>query len=261
MSKTLGAGLGATVLNQDIYEISATQKHRLGTRVQIGNRVFRYAKAIQTYTTTKLLARSYYHQHIMYAAINAASPIYSNEIYVTVGAADGIANDGVIAAHALEGGYVALFDASTDEWMNYCIRDNNAAVSAGKLTITLDGELPYATTTSDHVEVMATPYLTTCTNTQDRYAFLGLPMRLATTTYPYHWLLTWGPCWINPQPLLGVSSPSAPKVQAVARHDGSIDLYAYGTAAVTSSQLVGHVLTVAQDGTQGAPFVELQISP
>jgi hypothetical protein len=197
----------------------------------------------------------------MYAAINTASPIYSNQIYVTVGAGDGIANDGVVAAHCLEGGYVVIMDASTDEWMNFCIRDNNAAVSGGKLTITLDGELPYATTTSDYVEIMQTPYLTTCTNTQDRYAFLGLPMRLATTTYPYHWLQTWGPCWVNPQPLLGVSSPSAPKVQAVARHDGSIDLYAYGTAVITSSQLVGHVLTVAQGGTQGAPFVELQISP
>jgi hypothetical protein len=198
----------------------------------------------------------------MYAAIAAVSPEGANYLYVTVGAGDGIANDGTIAAHALEGGYIALFDASTDEWMNYCIRDNNAAVSGGTITITLDGELPYATVAaSDYVEAMATPYLTTCTNTQDRYAFLGLPMRLATTTYPYHWLQTWGPCWVNPQPLLGVSSPSAPKVQAVARHDGSIDLYAYGTAGITSSQFVGHVLTVAQDGTQGAPFVELQISP
>jgi len=261
MAKVLGSDVGATVLNQDIYEISATQKHRLGTRVQIGNRVFRYAKAIQSYTTTKLLARSYYHQHICYAAINTASPIYSNEIYVTVGAGDGIADDGVIAAHSLQGGYVVVFDASTDEWMNYCIRDNNAAVSAGKLTITLDGELPYATTTDDHVEIMATPYLTTCTNTQDRYAFLGLPMRMATTTYPYHWLLTWGPCWINPQPLLGVSGPSQPKVQAVARHDGSIDLFVYSDANVAGAQRVGHVLTTAQDGSQGAPFIELQITP
>jgi hypothetical protein len=261
MGRTLGTDLGATILNQDIYEISATAKHRLGTRVVRGDRVFKYAKAIQTYTTTKLLARSYYHQYIMYAVLAVASPAGSNKVYVTVGAGDGFANDGVVATNDLEGGYIAIFDASTDEWLNYAIVSNNSAVSGGTVTITLDGELPIALTTADYAEIMSTPYLTTCTNTQNRYSFLGLPMRLATITYPYHWLQTWGPCWVNPQPLLGVSSPSAPKVQAVARHDGSIDLYAYATAAITSSQLIGHVLTVAQDGTQGAPFVELQISP
>ena len=256
-----GADVGATVVAQDLYEISATQMQRLGTRLQRGDRVFRYVKAIATLTSTKLLVRSYYHQHISYAAINAASPAGSNKVYVTSGSGDGIANDGTFAAHALEGGYIAIFDASTDEWLNYAILDNDAAVSAGKLTITIDGELPIALTTSDHVEAMCSPYLITGVNTQDRYCFMGLPLRLLTTTYPYGWIQTWGPCWVNPQPLVGVNGPSKPNMVVVARHDGSIDLPVYNDTNVAYAQRVGHVMTIAQDGTQGAPFINLQIMP
>lgn len=260
MARVLGQDIGATIINQDLYEISATQKHRLGTRLVRGDKVYKYAKAIATFTSTKILARSYYHQHICYAAIQAASPIGSNLIYVTVGAGDGIANDGTFAAHALEGGSIVIFDATTSEWLNFGIVDNNAAVSGGTMTITLDGDLPIATAVGDYVEAMANPYMVTDVNTQDRYCFMGLPMRLMTTTYPYGWLQTWGPCWVNPQPLVGVSGPSQPVMEVVARHDGSIDVPIYNDANVRQAQRVGYVMTVAQDGTQGAPFIMLQIS-
>ena len=90
---TLGAGLGATVLNQDIYELSATQKHRLGTRVVRGDCVYRYAKAIVAIDKTCHLVWNTYHQCISYAQIATASVIGDNKIYVTVGATDGIADD------------------------------------------------------------------------------------------------------------------------------------------------------------------------
>jgi len=261
MGRTLGAGVGATVLNQDIYELSDVQKHRLGTRVQRGDCVYRYAKAIQTYTRNNMLAHSYYHQHIMYATIAVASPIGSNLVYVTVGAGDGALNDGAFAAHDLEGGTICVQSADDTGRYTFSIRDNNAAVSGGTMTVTIDGELPVATVaTTWHVDAIASPYLVSCTNTQDRYCFMGLPMRIATTTLPYHWLQTWGPAGPISQPLVGVSSPSAPVVTVVARHDGTLDVPVTGSVCLYA-QRVGYVMSVAQDGTQGLPFVFLQIAP
>lgn len=257
MARILGSDLGATVLNQDIYEISATQKHRLGTRVVRGDKTYHYAKTLTSITNSQLAVWSYYHQEIMYAAIAAASPVGANYLYVTVGAADGIANDGVIAAHALEGGSVVLFDASTDEWLNYTIRDNNAAVSGGTITLTIEGTLPYATTTSDHVEVMASPWLVSSGNNGGLRPFWGPPMRLATTTYPYFWIQTWGPCWLAPQASVGAT---AHKNEVVFRHDGSIDLPVYNDSYTMNAQRAGFVMTRAQAGTQGAPFIFLQVA-
>jgi len=255
--RTLGAATGATILNQDIYELSATQKHRLGTRVMRGDRVFRYAKAIASFTKTSTLCYSQYHQDINYAAIATASPADSNKIYVTVGAADGIANDGVFAAHSLEGGSLVIFDATANENMYFDIVDNDAAVSAGTITITLDGALPLATVaTTYHVEAIGSPYRVNNGNCGGLRYWAGLPMRMATTTNPYHWLQTWGPCWVAPQASVGAGANVG---CVVARHDGSLDVQE--TGGYEDAQIVGSVMSWAQGGTQGAPIVMLQIAP
>jgi len=266
MGRTLGAATGATVLNQDIYEISATQKHRLGTRVMRGDCVYRYAKSIVTITDLSTLVWNYYHQDISYAAIATASPIGSNKIYVTSGAADGIANNGTFAAHSLEGGSLVIFDGGTTECYNFGIIDNDAAVSGGTITITLDGELPVATTAaSDYVEAMGSPYIVSSGNSGGFRGFQGAPMRLATTTYPYFWIKTWGPHWCSPQTNVGSAHD---RNQVCVRHDGSIDLPGGATLMkngdplyTENAQLVGYVVTHAQDNTQGAPFIMLQIMP
>lgn len=257
MARTAGAGLGATVVPQDIYELSSTQKLRLGTRLQRGDRVFRYAQAIATFTKTSTLCYSTYHQDINYAAIVTASAAGSNKIYVTVGAADGIANDGVFAAHSLEGGSLVIFDATANENMYFGILDNNAAVSGGIITITLDGELPNATViTTFHVEAIGNPYRVSNGNPFGLRYWAGLPMRMATTTNPYFWLQTWGPCWVAPQASVGASANHG---TVVARHDGSLDVQ--DTSGYSDAQIVGSVMSYAQGGTQGAPIIMLQIAP
>ncbi|KXH72798.1 MAG: hypothetical protein AM326_10960 [Candidatus Thorarchaeota archaeon SMTZ-45] len=257
MSKVLGSAPYATVLNQDIYELSSTQKHRLGTRCVRGDRAFRYAKAIASFTRTSTLAYSYYHQDIAYAAIATASVVGDNKIYVTVGAADGIANDGVFAAHSLEGGSLVIFDASANENMYFGILDNNAAVSGGTMTITLDGELPLATVaTTYHVEAIGSPYRVGVGNPGGLRYWAGLPMRMATTTNPYFWLQTWGPCWIAPQTSVGASANHG---CVVARHDGSLDVQ--DTSGYSDAQIVGSVMSYSQAGGQGAPIIMLQIAP
>ena len=257
MARILGSGAPATVIAQDIYDLSATQMHRLGTRVQRGDRSFRYAKAISAVTAYAKGSWSTYHQDIMYAAVPTATPIGSNKIHVTVGASDGIANDGVFAAHSLEGGSLVIFDATANENMYFDIVDNDAAVSAGTITITLDGALPLATVaTTYHVEAIGSPYRVNNGNCGGLRYWAGLPMRMATTTNPYHWLQTWGPCWVAPQASVGAGANVG---CVVARHDGSLDVQE--TGGYEDAQIVGSVMSWAQGGTQGAPIVMLQIAP
>ncbi|KKN42500.1 hypothetical protein LCGC14_0712610 [marine sediment metagenome] len=258
MSRILGSDVGATVLAQDIYEISATQKHRLGTKLVRGDRVFKYGKAMNAFADTQHLAYSYYHQHIMYALIQAAAVAGDSAIAVTVAATDGADNDGAFLVDALEGGYVVIFDASSGEWLNYAINNSTVvAAGGGTITITLDGELPIALTTSDHVEVMSSPYTVIVSNGGGTRGFMGLPMRLATLASPYHWLQTWGPCWVSPNGRVGAAQY---KNACVARNDGSIDIVSGESAMTADGQPVGFVLTYSQAGGQGAPFIMLQIS-
>jgi hypothetical protein len=260
MSRTLGANVGATVINQDIYELSDTQKQRLGTKCVRGDRVFKYAKATAALTNTSQAVYNTYHQDICYAVCPTASPVGSNKVYVTVGAGDGIANDGAIAAHALEGGYIAVGITGTNR--NYAIVDNDAAVSGGTVIITIDGELAVATVAATtYVEVMGSPYRVTSGIAGYARGFMGIPMALATVASPYLWLQTWGPCWVAPQDNVGMGASTTTSHEVVFRHDGSLDLAVLHDGITnTYAQHAGFVMTRAQDDTQGAPFIMLQIS-
>ncbi len=258
--RKLGSDVGLTVTDQDIYELSDVQKYRLGTRISRGDRVFKYGKATSTLTNTKFAAYNTYQQCIAgEAAIATASPIGSDKVYVTVGAGDGIAGDGVFAAHALEGGYILIhFDGAAKLYSNtFLILDNDAATSGNTMTITIDGELPIATVVATSlVEAMGSPYLCGQGAVGENRSFVGLPMRLATTALPYLWLQTWGPCWIAPQQRL---EESVQGQRAVFRHDGSIDIPVYDDTQVQYGQHAGILMSRGTVDTL-APFFILQIS-
>ncbi len=259
MGRTLGADLGVTVANQDIYELSATQKHRLGTRLVRGDCVYKYAKATGAITRNDHLVYTTYHQCLNYVSIVTASPIGSNKLYVTVGAADGIADDGAFAEHALEGGHLVIFINGTQSVLRYQIRDNNAAISAGTMTITIDGELPIATIASTSVvEAIGSPYLIKESNAGGVRGFMGAPVRKMTVALPYGWIQTWGPTWLSPQSRVGAAQY---KNALVARNDGSIDIVSGESAMTDDGQRVGYVISYSQAGGQGAPIIMLQISP
>jgi len=255
--RTAGAILGAVIANQDIYEVSATKKHRLGTRLVRGDKVYKYAQAVTAVTTYGMGSWSTYHQDIMYAAVPTATPIGSNKIHVTVGASDGIANDGVIAVHALEGGSVVMMVAGA-AGPTFSILDNTAAISGTDMTITIDGELPVACSTSEKLEVMGSPYRVSYGNSGDLRPFMGVPTRLVPLATPYHWLQSSGPCWVTPHSTLGAAAGAN---HAVFRGDGSVALCTYNdTLFDARHQTAGYVLTYAQAGTQGAPFIFLTIA-
>ena len=83
----LGADRGLTVSPQDLYEVSTTQKLRLGTRMVRGDCVYKYAKVVGTaITKTSMIAYTLAYQ-IFEGAITTTTVAGANTINVTVGAA------------------------------------------------------------------------------------------------------------------------------------------------------------------------------
>lgn len=241
----------------DISVADTAQKYPLGTRYVDGDRAFRYGYFAGT-MNPDLACKDTQPQSVAYAAIATASLQYATTLYVTVGATDGIAGGGVIAANYLGGGYCVVFDASSKAFTRQ-IRSNIAGTSGSTMSIVITDPAPVALiATTDHIECMANPYSYLTASTSNAFgAFMGMP-QLVYTSGQWGWVQTWGPTWIAPQAAVGSGSNNR---TCIFRHDGSIDELDYSDAYNSKGQIAGYVMSHAQAGTQGAPFVFLTIAP
>lgn len=249
-----------TAYQQGIYSAETTQRHVPGRAfLEWDGRVFKYAKASAT-LNTDLLAQQVTAQHMAYATVAASTAVGATELTVDFGATDGAAAGGVIAVDELAGGYAIIFPHSENS-MNRGIRGNTAADGGGdEITLYLDAPLNVATVVDvTHAEAICSPYYNIKASTTGDTArgFVGLPM-VPATVGQYCWVQTWGPCWIAPQTDVGTGASNQ---QVVARYDGSIQAHDYtDTTYSDKQQHIGFVLSHATAGTQGAPFIMLQIS-
>lgn len=261
----LNSDIGPVVGGQDIYELSATQKHKLGTRLVRGGKVYVYAKAAAT-LNTDVLALCNREQDVAYRSIAADVAAGNDTITITTTTGDGQASDGAIAKNELEGGSCIIFPGSENS-INMGILSNSAVTaSSHTMTVVLDGDLPIDITTSHSVECVSSPYLDiVATDTYDNYYHtpVGLPMRAATTTDPYVWLQTWGICWIAPANGYGDANPgtAAHNHALVCRYNGSVQTFDSDVTESEHAARVGYVMFKGKSNGQGAPFMMLQISP
>lgn len=262
MSNQLNSNIGLVVGGQGLYELSATRKHPLGSRMVRGDKVYHYAKSGETMTSNATLARCSHAQTIMYAAVAADASPETNILTVTVANTDGLAHDGAFAKDDLAGGSVTIF---TDAAVNYILHhdivgSSVVAAGGGTLTLTLGENLGLAVTAAtSKVEVMCSQYLdvTTAGNDGGRFPFVGVPMRVATTTEPYHWVQTWGPCWVAPSANVGLAFNN----EVIAVANATIDVQVAADADKMYAQHIGYVLTHPNGAdTQAAPFIFLQIA-
>lgn len=235
----------------------STKKYPLGTRYVDGDRAFRYGYFAGT-MNPDLACKDTQPQSVAYATIAAAAAQYATTVVIDVAATDGIAGDGAIAVNYLAGGYLVVFDASSKAFTRQ-IMSNTVTTGAGEMTLTLTDPIPVALVAdTDHGECMANPYSYLTASTSNAYgAFMGLPL-LVYTSGQYGWVQTWGPCWIAPQTAVGSGSNIR---TCIFRHDGSIDELDYNDANNSKGQIAGYVMSHAQAGGQGAPFVWLMIAP
>lgn len=260
MANQLNSNIGLVVGGQGLYELSATRRHPLGTRLVRGDKVYHYAKSGEDMTSNATLARCSHYQTISYANIAEDASSETNVIKVTVAATDGLAHDGAFAKDDLAGGSIAIF---TDAAVNYILHhdivsSSVVAAGGGTITLTLGENLGLdVTAATSHVEVMCSQYLdiTTAGNDGGEYPYVGVPMRVATLDEPYVWVQTWGPCWIAPAASVGVAYAN----DIIAVPNATLDVPVYDAADKQYAQRIGFVLTHAA-GAQAAPFIFLQIA-
>lgn len=189
-------GPGAVTVAQGIYEESSTAKCRLGTRLQVGDRVFRYASngavallpglLVQGATTGGATTTLQTTRAVAVAAKAGDRKIYTTAL--TTAQAAGVFDDG----------WVSIFDASlTTGTYLYRIKTNSALATSGTASyLELYDPLHVALTTSDQLEFIANPYkgvVVAASATTLTGPLLGVPPIAVTASY-YFWLQTWGPC-------------------------------------------------------------------
>ena len=257
---------------QALHDAWDTQAYALGTKFWDGDRCFKYAKAGATVEVEDL---AYYNDYqVSGYTVLPAQPVGSGEkdgkkVRITIGSSEGVAADGAIAENELVGGYITIFNlnagASNTDY-TFRITSNIAVASGGAVCdLTIANSLPYAASTSAYSEVTGNYYSdvrasATSGGSNGGRAFLGACQAAATTTYPYHWLQSWGPTFISPQAAVGASAYNN---LVIARYDGTVqDAHASSAINGFGGQVIGYVITRAAGGgeTQGTPLIFLQIS-
>ncbi len=255
----------------DLSVADDVQKYPLGTKYVNGDQVYRYAKAGGTLRTDEAAGFAQI-QAVFYCSVQAAADQYASELAVTVAVTDGHASNGAIAADELAGGYILLFDASSTGGAPQVLQivSNTAVLVSvgGTMTIKVDGKIKVALTTSDHAEIMASPYSYVkngvySENYQDMK--VGVPVVIATSGQ-FLWLQTWGPCFLSPQDGdVGANtggSAASNNHEVIFRHDGTIDQIVYNDVTISAkAQRAGVVMARGSGGAQGAPFFWLMIAP
>jgi len=233
-------GPGVCISGQSIYEQSSTPKHRIGERLQLGQRVFYYAKAGANITAGRLcesaalLGASTTAQATI--TIAAAANAGAKDVYVT-------ATTTAQAAGLYDEGWMAIEDVSVTYGVYlYHIRHNEALPTSGSGKVTLYDELHIALTTSDKATLMVNPFKnvqTAAAKGSEVGVIVGVAPISVTSDY-YFWLQTWGPC-------------------AIFSHDGGLTMgVAHGRSGTTGGDL-GKVLVELTGGTAtnqivGIPF-------
>lgn len=244
---------GNLIPAQGIYEESTTQNAPLGTRLQVGERVFRYASN----GTTALAAGKFVKSIVVPSsninkAVAAAAATGDYTVTLTTSYAVTTAVDG----------YMQINDEA-GEGLQYKIRLCEANADTSTSTdFTLYDPIITALTTSSEATIVYNQYqgLTIVSATTDRV--MGVPpipvtASTSSTTY-YFWLQTWGPACI-----LSEGTPPAGEsvVHAISGSIGGVTtaIAAGGFGTGTTIPSVGRMMLVGVD-TEYKP-VYLTICP
>jgi hypothetical protein len=181
------------VIQQGLFEDSATNKHKLGTRMQLADgRVFFYAKNGGTTAVAgncqEALVAVANHTNV---ALNAAVDIGGKEVTLIDGGTEATDNQ-------YREGYFFVTDG-TGEGHGYKVKSSIATSGSASdlLTLTLYDPIRVALVASGTSEgsVMYNPYYGLIIQTGAATNTVGIAPFAATASY-YYWLQTFGPCFV-----------------------------------------------------------------
>ena len=204
-------GPGAVMVGQGIYETSTTKKARLGERLQVGDRVFRYAYAGAAAILGGLLVQG--------PILGGSDTTLQTTRPLSVAAAAG---DTRIFMNALTTAQVAnlyvdglasIFDATLSSALLFRVKGNSYLDTSGTSSyIELYDGVPTALTTSSQVELITNPYngvITLASATAITGMLLGVaPVYVAANRY--FWLQTFGPVAVIPYAALDLDEYCMP---------------------------------------------------
>jgi len=233
----------STVINPDFY---------VGDRVVLPDgRVFRYGREhastdlnpLDVEAATGVFCTGTMSDDGVAASTNRAQAVGDRELRFA---------SQTFAKDELRGGYVVIY--STVVYQQAGIVGNNAC-SGTALTVYLDRPLNGAVTSSQYCEILPNPYLYLGRDADSYNAVMGIPM-VTPSTAEYFWLQTWGPLWVNPG--AGPTGGGGGERQVVFWVDGTLRLH---DDSYKGAQHAGFILQMDPHGSDGPPFIMLQISP
>lgn len=244
-------------MDLDLYDSSTTALYDVGTRLVTGDgRVFRYCKSGgECYTGQGAhFCNAIPATGIDYSALAAAASVGDMSVVMT--------NQGTVTQtlNGLKGGTILLKPTSTSTnavLQQRTIIGNTAGGVSDKITISLDGPVSAALTTSSYAFCMPSPYNNIKLDGTYASSVAGLPAVYISSSGYYFWIQTWGLCWIAPQSDLGTADSAR---QCVFRHDGSIGAHDYSVALQGTQQHAGFVVD-NNAAANGSTVIMLQISP
>lgn len=239
-----GQTWGQRGVGQSIYKESLTPTAKLGTRLQLGCRVFYYAKAGEGLTAAKMVA--FTADKDLEETVTVAHPIGATELTIT--AASEITVDQYV-----EG--MLIVDQGTGAGDQYIIKKNAAIASSatGLVTIYEPGLMTAWVAANTDVALWTNPFYGVTQVAAATASGAGIPLIDITSSSYYFWLQTYGPAGVLIE--TAASSGTADGEQAMTI-DASGDLNpAIAGNAISAISILAADDAVEEDGDYGCVFL------
>lgn len=193
------------------------------------------------------------------AVLPSATLAGASKVNITIANTNGYGG-GAIAKDELVGGYIEIQEAAGGMVTRMIVANDYVSTAGGVISVTLDGPLVIAYTTSAWADMILNPYryLGRAGAGLEYNAYMGVPTINRTSTYN-GWVQTWGPCYVVAGGVDPVPGNSANDREVFFTGDGSVN---GGTSLVVESgyQRAGFIIDSTASGTGAVPLVMLQIS-
>jgi len=282
-----GANISRSDLLQEIDVISTYQRYPIGSRLQIGQRVFYYARMgdVDSHmpnnfragllASAECVSNRYVTSTIFGSGLGGTAAGYT----VTIDMTTHVDNDNSATAvyqNDYQNGWFAINDASSGCMWGCQILKNTAEDADGHVTLTLELPLPMTITTNDAINVCESAYWKVngyLSGNGSYTGYVGMPVfnqgskggTNSITDDDWIWLQTWGPYYT---PIMGRGYGVEDRERTVFGHsDGTLTMDAQ---TVDEAQSIGYFLNSNYYGgspydfddatTQLKPLIFLQIS-
>ena len=220
----------------NIYATETTQRFVLGTRAEFWDgRKYVYSKS----AAACISGQGCEHTKIGYTAItNFAVAVSVGNTSVTVPAATHAA----LTEDYLAGGYICIFDGSTNNTQFRGIVGNDAAAANALFVVYLDAPLTEAVVAAtSKCETYESPYIGLQTGTSASLPKAGVPAAKVSAANVYFWCQIEGYTWVAPQGTV-INNEG---VGVMWRHDGSLEALATAIGGTVpdadTTQYAGHL--------------------